>query len=132
LPNIYGNLYYAVDPATGESNQITQWYSFGAPGTLFPSLPDLLARELSNLLSKNYATLEGDLGETYNAFGLIYLANTYTVTDSATNALSYNGKKFLLNRVTPNLYINQNNSLQLLEITNTNNSSTVVSEWIVS
>jgi hypothetical protein len=132
LPNIYGNLYYAVDPETGESNQITQWYSFGAAGTLFPSLPDLIARELSNLLSRNYATLEGDLGETYNAFGLIYLANTYTITDSATNALSYNGKKFLLNRVTPNLYINQNNSLQLLEITNTNNSSTVVSEWIVS
>jgi hypothetical protein len=126
LPNIYGNLYYA------NNTQITQWYSFGAAGTLFPSLPDLIARELSNLLSKNYATLEGDLGETYNAFGLIYLANTYTVTDSATNALSYNGKKFLLNRVTPNLYINQNNSLQLLEITNTNNSSTAVSEWIVS
>jgi hypothetical protein len=126
LPNIYGNLYYA------NGTQISQWYSFGAAGTLFPSLPDLIARELSNLLSKNYATLEGDLGETYNAFGLIYLANTYTVTDSATNALSYNGKKFLLNRVTPNLYINQNNSLQLLEITNTNNSSTVVSEWIVS
>ena len=126
LPNIYGNLYYA------DNSQITQWYSFGAAGTLFPSLPDLIARELSNLLSKNYATLEGDLGETYNAFGLIYLANTYTVTDSATNALSYNGKKFLLNRVTPNLYINQNNGLQLLEITNTNNSSTAVSEWIVS
>jgi|688.fasta_scaffold05185_17 hypothetical protein len=126
LPNIYGNLYYS------NGTQITQWYSFGAAGTLFPSLPDLIARELSNLLSRNYATLEGDLGETYNAFGLIYLANTYSVTDSATNALSYNGKKFLLNRVTPNLYINQNNSLQLLEITNTNNSSTSVSQWIVS
>jgi hypothetical protein len=126
LPNIYGNLYYA------NGTQISQWYSFGAAGTLFPSLPDLIARELSNLLSKNYATLEGDLGETYNAFGLIYLANSYNITDSATNALSYNGKKFLLNRVTPNLYINQNNSLQLLEITNTNNSSTAVSEWIVS
>lgn len=126
LPNIYGNLYYA------NGTQISQWYSFGAAGTLFPSLPDLIARELSNLFSKNYATLEGDLGETYNAFGLIYLANTYTVTDSATNALSYNGKKFLLNRVTPNLYINQNNSIQLLEITNTNNASTSVSEWIVS
>jgi hypothetical protein len=126
LPNIYGNLYYA------NGNQITQWYSFGAAGTLFPSLPDLLARELSNLLSRNYATLEGDLGETYNAFGLIYLANSYTVTDSASSALTYNGKKFLLNRVTPNLYINQNNSLQLLEITNTNNSSTSVSKWIVS
>jgi hypothetical protein len=126
LPNIYGNLYYA------NGTQITQWYSFGAAGTLFPSLPDLIARELSNLLSKNYATLEADLGETYNAFGLIYLANTYTITDSATNALSYNGKKFLLNRVTPNLYINQNNSTQLLEITNTNNSSTAVSQWIVS
>jgi hypothetical protein len=126
LPNIYGNLYYA------NGTQISQWYSFGAAGTLFPSLPDLIARELSNLLSKNYATLEADLGETYNAFGLIYLANTYTITDSATNALSYNGKKFLLNRVSPNLYINQNNNIQLLEITNTNNSSTSVSQWIVS
>jgi hypothetical protein len=125
LPNIYGNLYYA------NGTQISQWYSFGS-ATTFPSLPDLIARELSNLLSKNYATLEADLGETYNAFGLIYLANTYTITDSATNALSYNGKKFLLNRVSPNLYINQNNNIQLLEITNTNNSSTAVSEWIVS
>lgn len=125
LPNIYGNLYLS------DGNQITQWYSFPS-NTTFPSLPDLIARELSNLLSKNYATLEGDLGETYNAFGLIYLANTYSITDSATNALSYNNKKFLLNRVTPNLYINQNNGIQLLEITNTNNSSTAVSEWIVS
>ena len=131
LPNIYGNLYYAINPATGISNQITQWKRNGE-ATLFPSLPDLIARELSNLFSKNYATLEGDLGETYNTFGLIYLANTYTITDPSTNALSYNNKKFLLNRVTPNLYTNQNNSLQLLEITDTNNTSTVFSEWIAT
>jgi len=125
LPNIYGNLYYS------NATQITQWKRNGE-ATLFPSLPDLIARELSNLFSKNYATLEGDLGQTYNNFGLIYLANTYNITDPSTNALSYNNKKFLLNRVTPNLYANQNNSLQLLEITSENNTSTVKSEWIVT
>lgn len=125
LPNIYGNLYYS------NGAPITQWKRFGN-ATLYPTLPDLLARELSNLFSKNYATLEADLGETFNSFGLIYLANTYTITDSSTNALSYNGKKFLMNRVTPNFYTNQNNNLQLLEITSDDNTSTVVSEWIVS
>lgn len=125
IPNMYGALYYS------SGNPITEWYRFGHAGT-FGTLPALIAREYSNLLSKNYATLEGDLGETINAFGLIYLANTYSVTDSATNALSYNGKKFLLNRISPNLYINQGNSVQLLEITDTDNSSTEVAEWIVS
>lgn len=125
IPNMYGALYYS------NSNPITEWYRLGHAGT-FGTLPALIAREYSNLLSKNYATLEGDLGETINAFGLIYLANTYSVTDSATNALSYNGKKFLLNRISPNLYINQGNSIQLLEITDTDNASTEVAEWIVS
>lgn len=125
IPNMYGALYYS------NSNPITEWYRLGHAGT-FGTLPALIAREYSNLLSKNYATLEGDIGETINAFGLIYLANTYSVTDSATNALSYNGKKFLLNRISPNLYINQGNSIQLLEITDTDNASTEVAEWIVS
>lgn len=125
IPNMYGALYYS------SGNPITGWYRLGHAGT-FGTLPALIAREYSNLLSKNYATLEGDLGETINAFGLIYLANTYSVTDSATNALSYNGKKFLLNRITPNLYVNQGTSIQLLEITDTDNSSTETAEWIVS
>lgn len=125
IPNMYGALYYS------NGNPITEWYRFGHSGT-FGTLPALIAREYSNLLSKNYATLEGDLGETINSFGPIYLANTFTVTDSATNALSYNGKKFLLNRISPNFYINQGNSIQLLEITDTDNSSTETAEWIVS
>lgn len=125
IPSMFGVLYYQ------NGSPINSWIRFGHSGT-FPTLPDLIARELSNLFNRNYATLEGELGETYNSFGLIYLANTFSVTDSSTNALTYNGKKFLMNRATPNLYINQNNNIQLLEITDTNNSSTVVSEWIVS
>jgi hypothetical protein len=125
IPNMYGALFYS------NSDPITAWYRFGHAGT-FATLPALIAREYSNLLSRNYATLEGDLGATINAFGPIYLAHSFLVADSPTNALSYNGKKFLLNRVSPNFYINQGNSIQLLEITDTDNSSTERAEWIVS
>jgi hypothetical protein len=92
-------------------------------------LPILIARELSNLFNRNYATLEAELGETITSNNTIYLNNTYTITDSATNALSYNGKKFIANRTDINLYINQENNLQLLEITDADNTSTESITW---
>ena len=95
-------------------------------------MPILVARELSNLFNRNYATLEADLGETITSSNVIYLNNTYTITDSATNALTYNGKKFLLNRTDVNLYINQENNLQLLEITDTDNASTETVSYLLN
>jgi hypothetical protein len=95
-------------------------------------LPILLARELSNLFNRNYATLEADLGQTLVSNNVIYLNNTYTITDSATNALTYNGKKFIANRNDVNLYINQENNLQLLEITDTDNASTETVSYLLN
>ena len=126
LPNIYGALFYS------NNSPITSWYRYSHLSTSYPGLPILLAREYSNLFNKNYATLEGDLGKVFNSNGLIYLSNTFTVSDSSTSALSYSGKKFIANRITNDAYTNQSTSLQLLEITDTDNSSTENIQWIVS
>jgi hypothetical protein len=123
IQNCYGALFYS------NGTPITSWYRFSHIGTTYPSLPILIARELSNLFNRNYATLEAELGETITSNNTIYLNNTYTITDSATNALSYNGKKFIANRTDINLYINQENSLQLLEITDADNTSTESITW---
>jgi len=119
----YGALFY------DNGTPITSWYRFSHLGTTYPSLPILIARELSNLFNRNYATLEAELGETITSNNTIYLNNTYTITDSATNALSYNNKKFIANRTDINLYINQESNLQLLEITDTDNISTESITW---
>jgi hypothetical protein len=123
IQNCYGALFYS------NGAPITLWYRFSYPGTTYPSLPILVARELSNLFNKNYATLEGELGETIISNNVIYLNNTYTITDSASSALTYNGKKFIANRSDVDLYINQENNLQLLEITNTDNTSSESIKW---
>jgi hypothetical protein len=123
IQNCYGALFY------DNGAPITSWYRFSHLGTTYPSLPILIARELSNLFNRNYATLEAELGETLISNNTIYLNNTYTITDSATNALSYNNKKFIANRTDINLYINQESNLQLLEITDTDNTSTESITW---
>ena len=126
IPYCYGALFY------NNASPITSWYRYGHAAESFASLPILLAREFSNLLNKNYATLEGDLGKTFDSNGLIYLSNTYTVTDSSSSALSYNGKKFILNRITVNPYIDQSTSIQLLEITDSDNTSTQSVSWLLN
>lgn len=126
IPYCYGALFYST------AAPITLWYRYSHLATSYASLPILLARELSNLFNRNYATLEADLGETITSNNVIYLNNTYTITDSATNALSYNGKKFIANRNDVNLYINQENNLQLLEITDTDNASTESIAWLLN
>jgi hypothetical protein len=123
IQNCYGALFYS------NGAPITSWYRFSYPGTTYPSLPILVARELSNLFNRNYATLEGELGETIISNNVIYLNNTYTITDSASSALTYNGKKFIANRSDVDLYINQESNLQLLEITNSDNTSTESIKW---
>jgi len=123
IPYCYGALFYS------NGAPITAWYRYSHLGTTYSSLPILIARELSNLFNRNYATLEANLGQTVVSNNVIYLNNTYTITDSATNALTYTGKKFIANRTDVNLYINQENNLQLLEITDTDNSSTESISW---
>lgn len=126
IQNCYGALFYS------SGAPITLWYRYSHIGTTYASLPILIARELSNLFNKNYATLEGDLGKTFDANGLIYLSSTYTVTDSGSSALTYNGKKFVLNRISAIPYIDQSTSIQLLEITDTDNASTESITWLLN
>ena len=106
-----------------EGDVLTGWYRYGYPPESFDMLAELILKQYSNLLSKNIATLEGDLGSISGENGLCYLDKTFTIQDSSTNALSYNGKKFLINRLTLSPYTNETNQIQLLEITNIDNAS---------
>jgi hypothetical protein len=100
------------------------WYVQGAIGTTFYSLPFLIMRQYSNLLNKNIATLEGDLGNYDSSVGMIGLDKVYTITDASTNSLTYNGKKFMANRLTMNPFLDETNSMQFLEVSSTNIAST--------
>jgi hypothetical protein len=127
------NCYGALFNSTGTS--WTNWYRYGHAAESFGSLPMLLARQYSNLLNKNYGTLEGDLGKTIydeSAYikSLIYLHNTFLVQDSSTNTLSYSGKKFMANRLNINTYNDQVNSLQLIEISDEDNDSVEKITWV--
>lgn len=90
----------------------------------------LIAKQLSKLLNKNFATLEGDLGKFKTDIGLNYLDKTFTVQDSITNALTFNGKKFECNRATILPYFNEVNSFQIIEISNEDNASTEIIEYV--
>lgn len=109
---------------------LTDWYRYDYPPEAYTMLAELVLRQYSNLLSKNIATLEGDLGAIKGENGLCYLDKTYFIEDSSTNALSYNNKKFLINRLTLSPYTNETNQIQLLEITNIDNASTGSVDYI--
>jgi hypothetical protein len=106
------------------------WYRYGYPPEDFYMLAELVMRQYSNLLNKNIATLEGDLGAISGTNGFIYLDKTYTIQDSSTNALSYNNKKFLINRLTSTPYLDETSQIQLLEITMVDNASTATVDYI--
>jgi len=137
LEQPYGN-FYNVDG----SNNIGVLYSSG--GTIlknwyrypnseaFYYLQQLIARQYSNLLNKNFGTLEGDLGSFETIKGLNYLDKVYTITDPSTTPLSYNGKKFLMNRATIIPQVDESDSIQIIEITNVDNDSTETIEHINS
>ena len=99
------------------------WYRYPDTTNVFELLPMLIARQYSNLLSKNFGTLEADLGSFKTAKGLNYLDKVYTIQDSASNPLSYNDKTFMLNRGSIIPQIDEVTSFQLIEITNEDNDS---------
>jgi hypothetical protein len=103
---------------------LTGWYRYGHAAESFPNLPQLIMRQYSNLLNRNIATLEGDIGVYTSNNGMIYLDKVYEMQDASTNALSYNGKMFLANRLTSNPYNDEVSSVQLIEVTDTDNEST--------
>jgi len=75
-----------------------------------------LAYQYIKIYQRNIATLEADLGAIKGTNGYVYLDKVYTVTDSTTGDLSYNGKKFTANRLTLSPYADETNSVQLIEI----------------
>ena len=109
----------------------TSWYKQSDTATLYDMLPYLVARDLSNILNKNIATLEGDLGKTYNsATGIISATKYFTVQDSSSGAFSYNNKKFVINRFSMTPYLEEINQLQIIESTNVDDASTQTLEFI--
>ena len=121
---VYINDNYINRLSDVNGNILTGWYRYGKPFESFDNLPQLIMRQYSNLLNRNIATLEGDLGNYTSNVGMIYLDKVYEVQDASTNALSYNGKKFLINRLTTNPYNSEVNSIQLIEVIDTDNAST--------
>jgi hypothetical protein len=113
-------------------NYLTGWYRFGKPTETFRDLIELMIRQYSNLLNKNIATLEGDLGTYKASTGTIYLDKVYSVTDAGTSALNYNTKKFLINRLDLVPYLNITSSIQLIEVTNTDIGSTAKTDYILN
>jgi hypothetical protein len=107
----YGSLF--------DSNGIflKSWNFFSVSLLVGGVLPiEYLAYQYIKIYQRNIATLEADLGTIKGTNGYVYLDKVFTVTDSSTGSLSYNGKKFTANRLTLAPYADQTNSLQLIEI----------------
>lgn len=107
--------------------KLQNWYRYGMVGT-YSNLTQLICRQYSNIFNKNLATLEGDLGISELSNNTVYLNKKYHVADSTdpaliSNNLSYNDKVFMANRLDVDSYGDRTTSLQLLEITNTDNAS---------
>lgn len=101
----------------------TNWFRYPDTANTFTLLAMLMARQYSNLLNKNFGTLEAEIGKFETEKGLNYLDKVYLVEDSATNALSYNDKKFMLNRGNVIPQVDEVTSFQLIEVTNEDNDS---------
>lgn len=108
---------------------LKNWYRYPRTES-FTLLQMLIARQYSNLLNKNFGTLESELGSFKTNKGLNYLDKVYTLTDSSSNVLSYNGKKFIMNRGSINPRVDEVNSFQIIEVTDQDNASTETIKYI--
>ena len=77
---------------------------------------NFMALQYIKIYQRNIATLEADLGAIQADNGYINLDKVYTITDTSTGNLSYNGKKFVINRFSTNSYYDQVNAIQVMEI----------------
>jgi hypothetical protein len=109
---------------------LKNWYRYPNTTEEFLYLQMLMARQYSNLLNKNFGTLEADLGSFKTIDGLNYLDKVYLVTDPNTTPLTYDGKKFLLNRGSIVPQIDEVGSMQIIEITDEDNDSTETIQYI--
>lgn len=135
----YAEFTYTLDLLTNNlgvlydssGNVLKNWYRYPNVES-FPLLQMLIARQYSNLLSKNFGTLEADLGSFQTEKGLNYLDKVFLVTDPNTTPLTYDGKKFLLNRASIIPQIDEVDSMQIIEITDVDNESTETIQYIDS
>jgi hypothetical protein len=130
VPNTIGSLF------NNSLVKLQNWYRYGKAGT-YSNLTQLICRQYSNIFNKNLATVEGDLGISESSNSTIYLNKKYHVADSTNpvltaNNLSYNDKTFMANRLTVDSYGDRTTSLQLLEITNTDNASVETIKYLGS
>jgi hypothetical protein len=124
----YGNNYptiynYASNKGvlySSDGTFLKNWYSSATMGTpnFATDLVTYMTYQNIRNLNKNVATIECDLGEHTSDVGFVYLDKVFTATDTISGNLSYNGKKFILNRVSQNSYVNEMNSVQLIEVSN--------------
>tara|TARA_R110000868_G_scaffold2535_1_gene18328 strand:- start:6340 stop:8295 length:1956 start_codon:yes stop_codon:yes gene_type:complete len=97
---------------------LENWYSSCPSGTPIGAVDLITYMTYQNIrnVNKNVATVECDLGEHTSDVGFVYLDKVFTTTDTVTGNLSYTGKKFIMNRVSQNAYVNELNSVQLIEV----------------
>jgi hypothetical protein len=97
---------------------LKDWYSSCPSGTPLGAIDLIVFMTYQNIrnLNKNVATVECDLGEHTSSGAFVYLDKVFTTTDTVTGNLSYTGKKFIMNRVSQNAYVNELNSVQLIEV----------------
>ena len=117
-PNSAGQQVLTFGSLFDSTGIFLQGWNFANTGiTVGGSMPvDFLAYQYIKIYQRNIATLEADLGAIKGTNGYVYLDKVFTVTDSTTGDLSYNGKKFTANRLTLSPYADETNSLQLIEI----------------
>ena len=124
----YGNNYPSISTAGFSVNKgvlcssdgkfLKNWYSSCPSATPYGGVDLVTFMTYQNIrnLNKNVATVECDLGEHTSDVGFVYLDKVFTTTDTVSGNLSYNGKKFIMNRVSQNAYLNEMNSVQLIEV----------------
>jgi len=111
---------------------LENWYSSCPSGTPLGAVDLIVFMTYQNIrnLNKNVATVECDLGEHTSSGAFVYLDKVFTTTDTVTGNLSYTGKKFIMNRVSQNSYVNELNSVQLIEVSVATISAFIIPNYI--
>ena len=111
---------------------LENWYSSCPSGTPLGAVDLIVFMTYQNIrnVNKNVATVECDLGEHISSGEFVYLDKVFTTTDTVTGNLSYTGKKFIMNRVSQNAYVNELNSVQLIEVSVAEVSAFIIPNYI--
>ena len=111
---------------------LKDWYSSCPSGTPLGAIDLVVFMTYQNIrnVNKNVATVECDLGEHISSGEFVYLDKVFTTTDTVTGNLSYTGKKFIMNRVSQNSYVNELNSVQLIEVSVATISAFIIPNYI--